>query len=194
MERKREVRESWRHSRDAHTRPLTHSIVAVVILVVCVVVVILDARSAWSSLLVLLAGLLDGLLGVAWCCLMACLVLLGVAWCCLVVVLGCGWITGLMADRWLRAGGWVFVGGACSSCLLAGGCWLAWCCCCLLLACLVLLGLLLACLVLLGCGWITGADRCRRADRWLACGWLVVLVSQKFLLLLWASSVQACCV
>ena len=133
-----------------------------------------------------------------WCCLlaylMACLVLLGVAWCCLVVVLGCGWITGLMADRWLRAGGWVFVGGACSSCLLAGGCWLAWCCCCLLLACLVLLGLLLACLVLLGCGWITGADRCRRADRWLACGWLVVLVSQKFLLLLWASSVQACCV
>jgi hypothetical protein len=109
-------------------------------LVVCVVVVILDARSAWSSLLVLLAGLLDGLLGVAWCCLMACLVLLGVAWCCLVVVLGCGWITGLMADRWLVA------------------------------------------------------DRLWRADRWLACGWLVALVSQKFLLLLWASSVQACCV
>jgi hypothetical protein len=46
----------------------------------------------------------------------------------------------------------------------------------LLLACLVLLGLLLACLVclvLLGCGWITGADRCRRADLvglWLAGG------------------------
>jgi hypothetical protein len=37
--------------------------------------------------------------------LMACLVLLGVAWCCLVVVLGCGWITGLMTDRWWRAGG-----------------------------------------------------------------------------------------
>jgi hypothetical protein len=65
----------------------------------------------------------------------------------------------------------------------------AWCC--LLLACLMLLGLLFTCsgllglllaclvyLVLLGCGWITGADRCRRAARWLACGWLVAPDSQ----------------
>ncbi len=79
--------------------------------------------------LVLLVFLLvvDGLLGVAW---------LAVG----LVVLGCEWITGLMADRWLVA------------------------------------------------------DRWWRADRWLACGWLVALVSQKFLLLLWASSIQACCV
>ncbi len=102
-------------------------------------------------LLVLLAGLLDGLLGVAWCCLMACLVLLGVAWCYLVVVLGCGWITGLMADRWLRAGGWVFVGGACSSCLLAGGCWLAWCCCLLGVG---LLGVAWLAVGLLGVAWL----------------------------------------
>ena len=87
--------------------------------------------SCWCSL-VLLDGLLDGLLGVAWCCL---------------VLLGCGWITGLMADRWLRAGGcwlplwrlfflpFLLVVLACFVLLR------------LLLACLVLLGLLLACLV-----------------------------------------------
>ena len=141
-------------------------------MVVCVVVVILDARSAWSSLLVLLAGLLDGLLGVAWCCLMACLVLLGVAWCCLVVVLGCGWITGLMADRWLRAGGWVFVGGACSSCVLAGGCWLAWCC----LACCWLAWCCLACCWLAWCCLVVGGspgliDAGALIGGWLVAGW-----------------------
>ena len=34
-----------------------------------------------------------------------------------------------------------------------------------------------------GCGWITGADRCRRADRWLACGWLVC----------WSRKSSCCC-
>jgi hypothetical protein len=89
--------------------------------------------------------------------------------------------------------GWLIDGGARVACLvllvllavgLLGVAWLA----------VGLLGVAWCCLVLLGCGWITGADRCRRADRWLACGWLVVPVSQKFLLLLWASSVEACCV
>jgi hypothetical protein len=73
-------------------------------------------------------------------------------------------------------------------------CWLAWC---WLACCWLAVGL-----VVLGCEWITGlmadrwlvADRWWRADRWLACGWLVALVSQKFLLLLWASSIQARCV
>ncbi len=89
------------------------------------------ARVARLVLLVLLAVLAVGLVGVAWLAV------------------------GLLGVAWLAVG-------------LLG---FAWCC-----------------LVLLGCGWITGADRCRRADRWL------VPVSQKFLLLLWASSVQACCV
>ena len=123
--------------------------------------------------------------------LLACLVLLLLA----VGLLGVAWLAvgllGLVSDG--DQDGWLIDGGARVACLvllvllavgLLGVAWLA----------VGLLGVAWCCLVLLGCGWITGADRCRRADRWLACGWLVVLVSQKFLLLLWASSVQACCV